>query len=78
MGFAGELQRVEDQAADWDPAFLSAVGAWGVPGDVRRQVERLSEGLDLPIVRVLVAHRGDAASARAVLEECAPGRSTAT
>jgi len=54
------------------------VGAWGVPDDVRRQVERLADGLDLPIVRVLVAHRGDAASARAILEECAPGRSTAT
>jgi hypothetical protein len=78
MGFAGELRRVEDRAADWDPAFLSAVGAWGAHGDVRRQVERLGEGLDLPIVRVLVARRGDAASARAVLEECAPGRSTAT
>ena len=78
MGFAGELQRVEAQAADWDPAFLSAVGAWGVPGEVRSQVECLADGLDLPIVRVLVAHRGDAASARAVLEECAPARSSET
>ena len=72
MGFAGELRRVEDRAADWDPAFLSAVGAWGAHGDVRRQVERLGEGLDLPIVRVLVAHRGDAASARGVLEDRDP------
>jgi hypothetical protein len=78
MGFARELQRVEEQTADWDPAFLSAVGAWGAPGEVRQQVERLSVGLDLPIVRVLVAHRGDAASARAVLEECAPSPPSAT
>ena len=60
--------------ADWDPAFLSAVGAWGRPGDVRARVERLAEGLDLAIVRVLVPARGDAASARRVLEECAPNR----
>ncbi len=73
MGFADELQRVEGQDADWDPAFLSAVGAWGAPGAVRGQVERLGAGLDLPIVRVLVRRRGDAVSARAVLEECAPG-----
>lgn len=75
MGFADELRRVERSEADWDPAFLSAVGAWGTPGSVRGQVERLGNGLDLPIVRILVARRGDAASARAVLEECAPVRS---
>ncbi|MGC8634461.1 MAG: LLM class flavin-dependent oxidoreductase [Candidatus Limnocylindrales bacterium] len=74
MGFADELLRVEASGADWDPAFLSAVGAWGAPGTVRGQVERLGAGLDLPIVRILVAHRGDAMSARAVLEECAPVR----
>ena len=75
MGFEEELRRVGEQGADWDPAFLSAVGAWGAPGAVRVQVERLAAGLDLPIVRVLVSRRGDAAAARAVLEECAPGPS---
>lgn len=73
MGFVGELNRVADSGADWQPAFLSAVGAWGAPGSVQGQVERLAEGLDVPIVRVLVTRRGDAGSARAVLEECAPG-----
>lgn len=58
----------------WDARFLSAVGAFGVPGSVRPQVQRLAAGLDLPIVRVLVSSRGDAESARAVLEECAPAR----
>ena len=82
MGFGGELRRVAENGADgdrdavsaarWEPGFLSAVGAWGAPGTVRGQVERLAGGLDLPIVRVLVARRGDAGSARAVLEECAP------
>ena len=76
MGFADELRRVEVPGTDWDPAFLSAVGAWGGPGGVRGQVERLSTGLDLPIVRVLARHPGDAASARTVLEECAPGRAS--
>ena len=74
MGFADELRRVGEHGADWDPAFLSAVGAWGAPGSVRDQVQRLAGGLDLPIVRVLVPRRGDAASARLVLEECAPRR----
>jgi alkanesulfonate monooxygenase SsuD/methylene tetrahydromethanopterin reductase-like flavin-dependent oxidoreductase (luciferase family) len=78
MGFAHEQRRVQERGlgheAEWDPALLSAVGAWGEPGAVRAQVERLGRGLDLPIVRVLVRRRGDAGSARAVLEECAPGR----
>ena len=75
MGFEDELRRVEEHGADWDAGFLSAVGAWGTPGAVRGQVGRLGAGLDLPIVRVLVTRRGDAASARTVLEECAPHRS---
>jgi alkanesulfonate monooxygenase SsuD/methylene tetrahydromethanopterin reductase-like flavin-dependent oxidoreductase (luciferase family) len=78
MGYTDELRRVEAQATrrepEWDPAFLSHVGAWGEPGTVRAQVERLAAGLDLAIIRVLVRRRGDAGSARAVLEECAPGR----
>lgn len=77
MGFAEELQRAavaQDAGADpaWSAEFLSATSAWGRPGEVRAQVERLSRGLDLPIVRVLVTQTGDAASARRVLEECAP------
>lgn len=73
MGFADELTRVSGSGADWSPGFLSAVGAWGTPGSVHTQVERLAAGLDLPVVRVLVTRRGDAGSARAVLQECAPG-----
>ncbi|MDA8203529.1 MAG: LLM class flavin-dependent oxidoreductase [Chloroflexi bacterium] len=85
MGFGEELRRVaaaadpaaparssKPEEADWSAEFLSATSAWGRPGEVRVQVERLSTGLDLPIVRVLVARPGDAASARLVLEECAP------
>ena len=72
MGFADDVRRAEAPGGTWDARFLSAVGAFGTPGSVRGQVERLAVGLDLPIVRVLARSRGDAASAQAVLEECAP------
>lgn len=48
------------------------VGAAGAPGKTRPQFNPLATGLDLPIVRVLVINRGDAESARRVLEECRP------
>ncbi|HYM51452.1 MAG TPA: LLM class flavin-dependent oxidoreductase [Candidatus Limnocylindrales bacterium] len=76
MGFADELRRL--QAGDGQPsaAFLDAVGAAGRPGEVRAQFECLAEGLDEPVVRVLVTRPGDATSAERTLRECAPGRGT--
>jgi alkanesulfonate monooxygenase SsuD/methylene tetrahydromethanopterin reductase-like flavin-dependent oxidoreductase (luciferase family) len=72
MGFGEDLRRVESEPAEEAPDFVKRTGAAGVPGDVRPQVERLAEGLDTAIVRVLVTRPGEAASAIRVLEECAP------
>jgi len=74
MGFAEELRRIEASDGAPNPAFVSAIGASGAPGQTRPQFERLATGLDLPIVRVLVARPGDVESARRVLEECRPIR----
>ena len=72
MGFAGDLTVLRNAKALPSPTFLSAVGAWGAPGEVRSQFQVLARPLDLPIVRVLVTRPGDAESARLVLEECKP------
>ena len=74
MGFGEELDRLEGGGDEASDELLHAAGAFGAPGEVRPQVERLAEGLDEAIVRVLVTRPGDAASALRVLEECAPGR----
>jgi hypothetical protein len=74
MGFGEELQRLEGTAAVPSPAFIAQSGAAGRPGEVRSQFERLAEGLDEPVVRVLVTRPGDAESAERVLRECAPSR----
>lgn len=68
MGFADELAHLDSASGQ----LPSAVGAWGAPGEVRRQFLDLSRGLDCAIVRVLVREPGDAASARRVLDECLP------
>ncbi len=70
MGFGEELARLEAHpGAEPSDAFLAAAGAAGAPGEVRPQLTRLAEGLDVAIVRVLVTRPGDAHSARLVLEE---------
>ena len=74
MGFAEELRRIEAADGAPNPAFVSAIGASGAPGETRPQFERLATGLDLPIVRVLVVRPGDVDSARRALEECRPIR----
>jgi len=74
MGFAEELRRIEASGVAPSPEFVSAIGAAGGPGQTRRQFDRLATGLDLPIVRILVARPGDVESARRVLEECRPLR----
>ena len=83
MGFAAELTRIEalrergagedalaDACAD---EFLRACGAWGRPDEVTAQLRRLAVGLDIAIVRVVMARSGIAA-ARLVVEACAPAR----
>ena len=72
MGFTEELHRIESSGGAPTPAFVSAIGAAGAPGQTRDQFERLATGLDLPIARILVVRRGDYESARRVLEECRP------
>lgn len=72
MGFKEELVRQKTEHRQPTSEMLSAVGAWGEPGSVRRHFLTLCEGLDLPIVRVLVSTPGDAESAQRVLEECRP------
>lgn len=76
MGFADELRRLEHEDGDPSPAFSAAAGASGRPGAVRAPFERLADGLDEAIVRVLVTHQGDAESAERALRECAPALET--
>ena len=71
-GFADELKEVEAGRRTPSDALLAASGAYGRPGEVKAQFERLAAGLDLAIVRVLVTKRGDAESALRVIDECAP------
>jgi alkanesulfonate monooxygenase SsuD/methylene tetrahydromethanopterin reductase-like flavin-dependent oxidoreductase (luciferase family) len=71
MGLGDEPARLRaNPDAEAGPEFLSAAGAAGAPGEVRPQLARLAQGLDVAIVRVLVTRPGDAESARRVLEEC--------
>jgi alkanesulfonate monooxygenase SsuD/methylene tetrahydromethanopterin reductase-like flavin-dependent oxidoreductase (luciferase family) len=71
-GFARELKELEGGRHTPSEALLAASGAYGKPGEVKAQLQGLAAGLDLAIVRVLVTKRGDAESARRVIEECAP------
>jgi hypothetical protein len=71
-GFADELKEAETGHRTPSEAILAASGAYGMPGEVKAQVEGLAAWLDLEIVRVLVTKTGDADSARRVIEECAP------
>src|SRR5215467_13103664 len=69
MGFGAELDGLERSGGEPGADLLAASGAAGAPGDVRPQFDRLADGLDLAIVRVLVTSPGDAESARRTLEE---------
>ena len=71
-GFAAELKELEAGQRTPSDALLAASGAYGKPGEIKAQFERLAARLDLAIVRVLVTKRGDAESARRVIDECAP------
>lgn len=72
MGFRDLLSQLErDSRVDPGPEFIAAAGASGRPGEVRPQFERLAQGLDLAIVRVLVTRPGDAESVERVLRESA-------
>ena len=72
MGFADELAQQRAEHRQPSPEMLSAVGVGSEPGTGRQHFLKLAQGLDLAIVRVLVCTKGDANSARAVLEECRP------
>ena len=73
MGFADELRRLEGGGAEPGDELLTASGAWGRSGEARTRFERLAQGLDEAVVRIIVTRPGDAASAQRALEECAPG-----
>ncbi|MGC1184015.1 MAG: LLM class flavin-dependent oxidoreductase [Candidatus Dormiibacterota bacterium] len=72
MGFGDELAQQRTEQRQPSPEMLSAVGVGSEPSVGRRHLLKLAQGLDLAIVRVLVCTKGDANSARAVLEECRP------
>ena len=74
MGFPNrDLQAVQRGEAEPAPDFLAAGGAAGAPGEVRSQFDRIAGGgLDVAIVRVVVARPGDAESVELALAECAP------
>jgi 5,10-methylenetetrahydromethanopterin reductase len=72
MGVAADLQRATASGPEPPSEVVAKVGAAGKPGGTRLEFERLAQGLDLPIVRILVTRRGDFESARRALEECRP------
>ena len=74
MGFGAELKVIEATAAEPSGGLLDAAGAHGRPGEVRAKFNRLAEGLEVAIVRVLVTEPGSLGSALRVLEECAQTR----
>lgn len=73
MGFGPDLEGVAP-GPDAPERVLRATGGYGRPGQVREQFERLAQGLDVAIVRVVLPAPGDAQSARLALEEFAPRR----
>lgn len=58
-------------AAAVPPDLLARVGAFGGPAEVRRQLDTLARGLDLPIARVVAVGDPERA-ARATIAACAP------
>ncbi len=84
MGLGAELARldamgaagagIDELAAAASPEMLRRVGGFGRPGEVGSAFQRLAEGLDVAIVRVVLPVPGDRVSARLALEEFAPAR----
>ncbi len=82
VGFAealAELDRMRERGATNDeiadafpPELLLRVGYFGRAAGAREAFRRLAEGLDLAIVRVVVARPGVADSTLAVVRACAP------
>ncbi len=72
MGFAQELQRLEQSPDDDHDSSLSSVGAAGAPGATRSRFDELGRGLDLALVRILTVKGDEFGSARRALEECRP------
>ena len=83
MGLGPDLDALEERrargATDDDLAdacpdrVLSRLGAWGRAPDVLRELHRLSEGLDIAIVRIVSARPGTD-SAVSTIRACAPSR----
>ena len=81
MGLDEDLTRLEamrDRGASEDelaeafpPRALERLGAWGRPREALDGFRRLSQGLDIAILRVVGARPG-IESARAVIQACAP------
>lgn len=72
IGFRDELIRIEAGGENASPGALSEVGAGGNAPEARERFMRLAEGLDIAIVRVLVAAPDAFASAQRAVEACAP------
>ncbi len=72
MGFAQELQRLEQSPDGAPDSSLSTVGAAGPPGATKPRFDELAGGLDLAIVRILTVKGDEPGSARRALEECRP------
>lgn len=81
MGFANELAELDemrtkgasrDEVADaFPPALLKTVGYYGPAGGAAEAFNKLAQGLDTAIVRVVAARPG-IESTRAVMEACRP------
>ncbi len=81
MGFDVDLRRIEEGRAKgmpeeevvdaFPPELLKAVGYYGPAGGAAAAFRRLSEGLDIAVVRVVAARPG-VESVRAVMRACAP------
>ena len=63
----------EDELARLFPdELLRRVGYWGRPEGAREAFQRLAEGLDIAVVRLVPARRNDLAAARLAMTACAP------
>lgn len=72
MGVADQLEADGRSSTPASVELANRIGVAATDAEARSRLSRLSAGLDLPIVRVLVVRHGDVESARRVLEACRP------